>query len=498
MVENCKYEETHHLFIVRGDKSLLRPIQFEVNLPEKLEDAVWLDRAMVEKVIVNLLSNAFKYTHPAGTITVDMPPNDEGHFANQLKFGNDASPALIPLARQNGASPDRVWIRVADTGIGLDESELQKVFDRFYRVTEAEQDGQMGSGIGLAFVQSLMALHRGSISLYSEKGKGTEFYIGLQKGNTYLKPDEIMVADETVASSIAGKNGLDEDNQLSIHATLQDIETAHFIQEHKVIGKPRLLIVEDNAELRQFLAESFEEQYHITLAEDGKQGLASAQETIPDMIISDIMMPEMDGIDMCKAIRATTAISHIPIVLLTAKNSVQSRIEGAEAAADAYIAKPFSLRLLQAAIKNLLESRRQLKERYTQSSLMEAHELATNQRDRQFLQTMMQIIEANLEDSEFDVEKICRTMGIGRTILYDKVNALTGKSVGEFIRKMRLQTAAKILVTENLPVNLVMDRVGIQSPSYFSRAFKKEFGKTPSQYLTDFLAEQKPRAKIEV
>ncbi len=476
-----------------------RDIHFDINLPEKLEESVWLDRAIVEKVIVNLLSNAFKYTHPAGTITVDMPPNDEGHFANELKFGND-TPPLMPLAssRLGGTVANLVWLRVADTGIGLEESELQKVFDRFYRVTEAEQDGQMGSGIGLAFVRSLMTLHRGFISVYSEKGKGTAFYIGLQKGKTYLKPDEIMVADETVASAVAAKNGLDEDNQLSIQATLQDIETAHLNQQHGAIGKPRLLIVEDNVELRQFLAESFEEQYHITLAEDGKQGLIVAQETLPDIIISDIMMPEMDGIDMCKSIRATTTLSHIPIILLTAKNAVQSRIEGAEAAADAYIAKPFSLRLLQATIKNLLDTRRQLKERYAQSSLVEAHELATNQRDRQFLQTMMQIIETNLEDSEFDVEKICRTIGISRTVLYDKVNALTGKSVGEFIRKMRLQTAAKILVTENIPVYLVMDRVGIQSASYFSKAFKKEFGKTPSQYLADFLAEQKPKEKLKV
>jgi signal transduction histidine kinase/DNA-binding response OmpR family regulator/ligand-binding sensor domain-containing protein len=465
-----------------------RDIRFEVNLPENLDNPVWLDRAVVEKVIVNLLSNAFKYTHPAGTITIDMPQNDEGHFANALKFGNDAPPSVSNL----------IWLRVADTGIGLAESELQKVFDRFYRVTEAEQDGQMGSGIGLAFVRSLMALHRGYISVYSEKDKGTEFYIGLQKGNAYLRPDEIMVADETVASAVAAKNGLDEDNQLSIQASLQDIETAHFNQEHKAIGKPRLLIVEDNAELRQFLAESFDEHYHITLAEDGKQGLIAVQEVLPDIIISDIMMPEMDGIEMCKAIRATTAISHIPIVLLTAKNAVQSRIEGAEAAADAYIAKPFSVRLLEASVKNLLETRTQLKERYTQSRLVEAHDVATNQRDRQFLQSMMQIIETNLEDSDFDVEKICRTMGISRTVLYDKVTAITGKSVGEFIRKMRLETAARILVTENLPINLVMDRVGIQSPSYFSKAFKKEFGKTPSQYLADFLAEQKPKEKMKM
>lgn len=154
------------------------------------------------------------------------------------------------------------------------------------------------------------------------------------------------------------------------------------------------------------------------------------------------------------------------------------------------------MRLLEATVKNLLETRRHLKERYTQNSLIEAHEVATNQRDRQLLQSMVEIIEANLEDSEFDVDKICRIMGIGRTVLYDKVNAITDKSVGDFIRKIRLQTAAKILVTENLPINLVMDKVGIQSPSYFSKAFKKEFGKTPSQYLADFLAAQKPKEKM--
>jgi YesN/AraC family two-component response regulator len=250
--------------------------------------------------------------------------------------------------------------------------------------------------------------------------------------------------------------------------------------------------------LRQFLAESFNENYHISIADDGEEGLKMALDIHPDIIISDIMMPKMDGIELCKKIRQTLNLSHIPVILLTAKNSVQSRIDGAEVAADAYIPKPFSLRLLQATVRNLIETRRQLKERYAETNLMDIHELATNQRDREFLEKMMAIIEENLDDTEFDVEKIGRSMGLSRTVLYDKVTAMTGKSVGEFIRKTRIHTAARILVTENLPVNLVMDRVGIQSASYFSKAFKKEFGKTPSQYLQDFLAEKKAKSLKEL
>ena len=439
-----------------------RDIQFNINLDKNNKETLWLDRAVVEKITVNLLSNAFKYNRPAGTVTVEICENDAAHFENELKL-------VIP----KGKEFDFVWLHVADTGIGLTETELQQVFDRYYRVTESEQDGQPGSGIGLAFVRSLVTLHRGCISVYSEKDKGTEFYIGLPRGKAYLKPDEVLVADETTPNSvIAAAERLD-----LIEESLHDVETAILNQNQKASNKPRLLIVEDNAELRTFLAESFADNYRILIAEDGEVGLKIAKETIPDAIISDIMMPKKDGIELCQAVRATIEISHIPFILLTAKNSVQSRIDAADVAADAYIAKPFSLRLLQATITNLLETRQKLKERYSENHLYEVHELTTNKRDQDFLGQMMGIIERNLEDCDFDVDKISREMGTSRTVLYDKVNALTGKSVGEFVRKMRINTAARILVTENLPINLVMDRVGIQSPSYFSKAFKKSLEK---------------------
>lgn len=456
-----------------------RDIQFNINLDKNNQETIWLDRAVIEKIIVNLLSNAFKYNRPVGTVTVEICENDAANFKNELKL-------VIP----KGDNLDFVWLRVADTGIGLTEGELEHVFDRYYRVTESEQDGQPGSGIGLAFVRSLVTLHHGCISVYSTKDEGTEFYIGLPRGKAYLKPEEILVADETTTPSVS----MASERSDLVEESLHDVETTILNQNQKASNKPRLLIVEDNAELRTFLAESFADSYRILVAQDGEMGLKTAKEAIPDAIISDIMMPKMDGIELCQAVRATIAISHIPFILLTAKNSVQSRIDAADVAADAYIAKPFSLRLLQATITNLLETRQKLKERYSENHLFEVHELTTNKRDQDFLSQMMSIIERNLEDSDFDVEKISREMGTSRTVLYDKVNALTGKSVGEFVRKMRINTAAHILVTEDLPINLVMDRVGIQSPSYFSKAFKKEFGKTPSQYLQDFIAEKKTKA----
>lgn len=457
-----------------------RNINFELNLPISDKVNTWIDRAVIEKVLVNLLSNAFKYTNPGGVIKVSMPESDGGSFANVLKINVDTSPSNNEL----------VWFSVSDNGIGLDKEELNKVFDRFYRVTDAEQDGQMGSGIGLAFVRSLITLHRGCISVFSEKGKGTEFLIGLQKGSSHLKPEEIMIADEVVASSATPLYSFGEDNLLNIEDALYEIENSPIVENGHSNKKPKLLIIEDNSELCQFLSENFIEEYRIMSAANGKEGYIMAQEFLPDLIISDIMMPEMDGIDLCKAIKSNDATAHISIVLLTAKNSLETRIEAVEVEADAYITKPFSLILLNATLKNLLKSKKRLKERVINKNLKEAHDLTTNQRDREFVDKMIITIEDNLEDSEFDVEKICRTMGISRTVLYDKVNLITGKPIGDFIRKMRLEKAAKLLVTENLPVNTVMDRVGIQSPSYFSKAFKKEFGKTPSQYLNDFLESQ--------
>jgi signal transduction histidine kinase len=260
-----------------------RDIHFNINLPEKIEEPIWLDRAVVEKVIVNLLSNAFKYTRPAGSITVDLAERDEAHFKNEMKLGHENG-----LNTEGGV----LWLRIADTGVGLAETELQQVFDRFYRVTDSEQDMQPGSGIGLAFVRSLMALHRGCISVYSEKEKGTEFYIGLQKGKNYLKSEELLVADETSLNTegVVGMNTSE-----NVIETLYDVETAHLNQKQKASGKPKMLIVEDNDELRQFLAGSFADQYHITVAEDGEAGLDAAKESQPEVIITDIMMPKMDG-----------------------------------------------------------------------------------------------------------------------------------------------------------------------------------------------------------
>jgi signal transduction histidine kinase/DNA-binding response OmpR family regulator/streptogramin lyase len=475
-----------------------RDIKFEIALDTDDKKILWFDRNVVEKITVNLLSNAFKYNRSAGSVRVEIVDNEEVVFENELKIGADN---LKNAENTEGV----VFLKISDTGIGLTASELNQIFDRYYRVTESEQDGQMGSGIGLAFVRSLVALQRGSISVYSEKDKGTAFFIGLPKGKTYLKADEILIADETqnldaltqnpklnpqnASTTEGGKIGLSE----AIKHSLEDVETAILNQNQTFSTLPRLLIVEDNNELRHFLAESFSESYRILTAEDGEKGLQMALDVQPDVIISDIMMPKLDGIELCKAIRDTVEISHIPFILLTAKNSVQSRIDAADVAADAYIAKPFSLRLLQATLRNLLDSRQKLKDRYAESHLYEVHELTTNKRDQEFLGQMMAIIEQNIEDSDFDVEKIGRKMGISRTVLYSKVSAMTGKSVGEFIRKTRIHTAAKILVTEDLPINMVMDRVGIQSASYFSKAFKKEFGKTPTQYLSDFLEEKKQK-----
>jgi YesN/AraC family two-component response regulator len=229
----------------------------------------------------------------------------------------------------------------------------------------------------------------------------------------------------------------------------------------------------------------------VIQAGDGIQGLRMATEFFPDLIISDLMMPEMDGIELCKAIRQDVNTSHINFILITAQSSMDTHLEGLECGADIYFPKPFSLRLLQVTIKNLFDKLDKIKVKYNQDVFADARELVNNDRDKDFLDELISVIEQNMEDEELDVDMICKKIGMSRTKLYGKVKAVTGQAIGEFTRVLRLKRAAKILVSEDVPILEVMYRVGIQSQSYFTKAFKKEFGKTPSQFVAEISKKSK-------
>jgi YesN/AraC family two-component response regulator len=258
---------------------------------------------------------------------------------------------------------------------------------------------------------------------------------------------------------------------------------------------PKILMVENTFTHQSFYADMFAKSYQFKIVNDGIQCLEILDEFAPDIIIADENIPFINGFDLCNIIRTHKHFSHLPFVLLSSKNDLETKIKSMKAMVDAFVSKPLNITFLEAQVQNLLMNRQILKKKFSENQMIEAHQMATNQRDRVFLAKMMKVIEDNIENVDFEVENICKEIGIGRTVLYEKVSNITGKSVGEFIRKTRIKTAAKILLTENVSVCMAMERVGIQSPSYFSKAFKKEFGKTPFQYLQDFSG-NKPHSYI--
>ena len=244
-------------------------------------------------------------------------------------------------------------------------------------------------------------------------------------------------------------------------------------------------MVDDNEELRNFLKESLSPHYNITEAVNGHSGLVKAKEEFPDLIISDVMMPGMDGIEFCRLIKEDIETSHIPFIMLTAKDALASRIEGVDSGADFYFAKPLSIQLLELTIRNILSQKRKLKERYFKDHYAEAKDLVHSTRDKEFIDQLITIIESHLTNPNMDVDYVCTQMGISRTKLYQKIKNITGQSIGELVRTIRLKKAVELMTHRDISLTDVMYSVGIQTQSYFTKAFKKEFGKTPSQFLKD-------------
>jgi len=427
----------------------------------------WFDRQVLEKIVLNLLHNAFKYTKPGGKISLEVLSSLDGFnpsFANELVLKNEFRGSRY------------AWLRVADTGIGISASSIHHLFERYYRITESH----LGSGVGLALVKSLALLHKADIRVYSERLKGTEILIGIPVGETdYRKEEKRVVAAEGGVRLEglpyrAGPHSFDEPEVQEVHGVRADLPPVETI-----------LLVEDNDELRHFLKESLGTAYQVVEARDGQEGLAKAREMAPGMIISDVIMPGMNGLEFCKAIKQNIDTCHIPFLMLTARSTAASQVEGLDAGADYYFAKPLNISLLQLTIRNRFDQDRKLKERYRRDSQAEAMDLVHSERDREFMTRLLTTIDSHLANPEFDIEWLCHEMGMSRTRLYQKIKGISRQSIGDFIRTIRLKKAVQIMTHEDVTLTEVMMRVGIQTQSYFTKAFKKEFGKTPGQFLQE-------------
>ncbi len=426
---------------------------------------IWADKKALEKVLMNLMSNAIKYTKPSGAIKLEL-----------FDHLPESSPAFVHsfAIRSEIRAKDYLWIKVTDTGLGVSEDALHLIFDRYFQASNTSQDIPMGSGVGLALVRSLVLLHQGDIQVSSEEGKGTEFILSFPKGNLHFKPEVLIEkAPEQDLSPIPA---------IEIDEPADGLSQ---VEETQTFFKPKVLLVEDNTEFRSFLKENLEDQFAVLEAQNGKTGFQIVLEHHPDVIVSDIMMPVMDGVTFCKAVKANPEFSHIPFILLTAKSSLENQIEGVESGADIYFSKPLSIRVLQLTIQNLLKSRKLIKDLYLNNAFAEAREVAVNEKEKSFMEAFMEVLESRIEDPEFDIEQLCKQVGMSRTKLYGKIKALTGKPIGDFIRSLRLKKAAQILASEDISVVQAMYRVGIQSQSYFTKSFKKEFGKTPARFVQE-------------
>lgn len=409
------------------------------------------DQEKISRIVFNLLSNALKYTPAGGEIFVSL--KDEGV---------------------------NLRLDVRDTGKGISQDEADKIFERFFQAKGAAS----GTGIGLALVKSFVELHHGEARVESEPGKGSDFIVVIprkQEGDSQVIHNDVDIVDNsTNASASDGKNVVDE----SVLQYIDDGDRSRGKVQQLVsenTNRPTVLVIDDNTDIRQYERTLLQDEYIVLEAADGKEGLSVAIKEVPDLVICDVMMPVMDGLEFTKQLKTNTATSHIPVIMLTAKNLEEHRTEGYEHGADSYITKPFHSKVLLARIENLLRQRQLLKNLYqgTKEAEKEISEAHLEDRDKQFLKQLQAIIQKNLSDSEFGVEDMGQQIGLSRVQLYRKVKAMTGSSVVDLLRKARLAKARRLLETRSMSVSEVAYEVGFSAPSYFTKCFKEEYGMLP-------------------
>ena len=401
------------------------------------------DPDKIELIFFNLLSNALKFT-------------DNGEV--NLRIG---------LAQKDGK--DCCKLVVQDTGIGIIEEQIDKVFDRFYQSENSRWRKNKGTGIGLALVKDLVDLHKGHIDLKSISGVGTEI--------TILLPLEQAISDNQSELEIPVLDPIDPDLEVTVDFEPQ----TQVLSEEEISAQNIVLVIEDNDDIRNFLRLTLEPSYRVFEAVDGETGIAKATEIIPDIIICDIMMPGKDGFEVTKALKKQEKTSHVPIVLLTAKAGVENRIIGLETGADAYVPKPFSSDELHARIANLIEGRKKLKEKFSRALTIKPEVAIEPSMEQKFLLRVKGVVDQFLGDENFSVEQLSKEVGMSRAQLHRKLIALTGVSASRFVRNYRLEHAHQLLQNKVGTVSEIAYRVGYSSPAYFTKCFTEDYGISPSQ-----------------
>jgi DNA-binding response OmpR family regulator/nitrogen-specific signal transduction histidine kinase len=419
-------------------------LRFDVDNEEINMD---FDPDKIELIIYNLLSNAFKFT-------------DKGEVS--LRVGR---------IEKDGREYCRLVVQ--DTGIGIVEDQISKVFDRFYQSENSRWRKNKGTGIGLALVKDLVDLHDGKIDLKSISGVGTEI--------TILLPVEQPLSKGESQMEIPALDAIDPDLEVSMEFD----QLAETLTDEEMNAQNIVLVIEDNDDIRNFLRLTLEPAYRVFDTVDGETGIEKALEIIPDVVICDVMMPGKDGFEVTRFLKKQEKTSHVPIILLTAKAGVENRIAGLETGADAYVPKPFSSEELHARIKNLIDGRKKLKEKYSRSLLVKPEVVAEPSMEEKFLLRVKKVVEIHLDDEHFSVEELSKEVGMSRAQLHRKLIALTGKSASRFVRNYRLEHAYQLLQNRVGTVSEIAYRVGYSSPAYFTKCFTEDFGISPSQVKKD-------------
>jgi len=401
---------------------------------------------MLDKILFNILSNAFKYTNDHGSITV---------FVGKDNTNTNAI------------------IRIEDSGIGMSPETVEHAFDLFY---QGKEGMYKGTGLGLALSKELVTLHHGTITIKSEKWKGAIFEIKLPMGEAHLDENEIEQESPSYFLNYEDAKIYTDDAE---KLTLESPEETATASEKEY----SVLLIEDNTEIRTFLKGQLGRSYEIFEAENGNVGLNQAYEIVPDIIISDILLPGKDGMQITETLKNDIRTSHIPIIILTAKGSIEQQIEGLKLKADAYIVKPFNIQYLEEIIKSLIRNRETLKEHYSSELPNESTRASVTKKiDRKFINEFSSIVESNISNENFGVDDICKEIGISRVQLYRKVKAVLGLNINDYILSVRMQRAKYLLLNEDLSISEISFKVGFSSQAYFSTVFKSKFGVTPKGF----------------
>ncbi len=462
-IDVCKFvQEIVDEFLPLSESS---GIELNLSLPTT-PILAWVDEECLTKIISNVISNSIRYTERGGAIHVELSVGKLDNY--KTKFNSKVA------FTEEMHSGKQLIIGVTDTGIGITSESLPEIFERFHTVL-SKTSKHLGSGVGLALVKSLVELHKGGVLISSERFVGTEFVFTIPLDADYLN-----------------ENQKTTDNQFDRQLFFNDYKVQMLDEEIAQIdetddSKPSLLLVDDNKDILMILKEHFKADYNILLAEDGEEALKTCNDKFPDIIISDVMMPKMNGLELCNIIKSQFNTCFIPVILLTARGTTEQQIEGLDEGADAYIPKPFHLGLLHSTIINLLKKSK-LANQQIKPNELDVNEINTirnknlNAEKQQFIEKLTQIIENNIDNSDYSVDKLCVEIGISRSRLYLKMKDITNDSLGNYIRNLRLQKATELLRNTNLSISEIAYQVGFQNTSFFSRSFKQRFGISPTEF----------------